>query len=68
MGRTRKISDHVVSLVRLYEHRPDQSQDAGFIGDDADHIGLALDLLVELLQCIAQTEASRITKVCLHLG
>ena len=36
-------------LVLLQQHRPLQPGDGGVIGEDADHLGEAVDLLVDTL-------------------
>jgi hypothetical protein len=36
-------------VVLLEQHRADQADDRGFIGEDADDIGAAFDLFVEPL-------------------
>jgi len=35
----------------LEQHRADQADDRGLVGEDADDIGAAFDFLVEPLQC-----------------
>src|SRR3954451_24210329 len=57
LGRRRCEFGHALQLhvaavglplvVLLQQHRPDQSRDRGLAGEDADHVGPALHLLVE---------------------
>jgi len=37
-------------LVLLQQHRPHQAGDGGVVGEDADHAGAALDLLVDAIE------------------
>jgi hypothetical protein len=39
-------------VIGLHEHRSDQARDALLVGEDADHVGPALDLLVQSLERI----------------
>jgi hypothetical protein len=52
-------------VVLLEQHRPDQPDDRGFIGENANNVGAALDFFVEPFQrvCAVQFAAVLLGKV-----
>ncbi len=49
LGQVAPLGD-LPLVVGLEQHRPGQAGDGRLVGEDADHVGAALDLAVEALQ------------------
>ena len=62
---TRGRSIHVVLLE---QDRPDQAGDRGLVGEDADHLGAALDLAVDALQRIGRVDLGPVLLGEAHVG
>ena len=55
-------------MILLEHHGADQADDGGIVGEDADHIGTALDLRVQALERVGAVDLQAMRLGELHEG